>query len=227
LENVFKKLSDEERESVLLKGLKEKAFFVFKLPARIIKTKLLSLNRASYIMCSRPSSIHTLRTRQEVIVIMVLDGERYFFKSVAFIAEGALVFKRKVDFYHLIRRRDKRLKIPQAYPANLMIKRMNNGLAFLRSLMFDFSESGCRVGLNTELPKMEVGDELVGNLRMGDRRAVEVTGTVKHVTRSKSGAILQTLGLEFKFPEDQSPTQVKNLFLDLQRELFVEFYGKR
>jgi hypothetical protein len=93
--------------------------------------------------------------------------------------------------------------------------------------MFDFSESGCRVGLNTELPKMQIGDELVGNLRMGDRRTVEVTGTVKHVTRSKTGAILQTVGLEFKFPENHSPAQIKNLFLDLQRELFVEFYGKQ
>lgn len=227
MENIFKKLSEDEREAILLKGIKQRAFFVFKLPARIIKTKLLSLNQASYIMCSRPSSIHTLRTRQEVIIIMVLDGERYFFKSIAFVAEGALVFKRKVDFYHLIRRRDKRLKIPQAYPASLMIKRMNNGLAFLRTLVFDFSESGCRVGLNTEVPKIEIGDQLVGNLRMGDRRAVEVIGKVMHATRSKSGAVRQTLGLKFQFPENETTTAVKNLFLDLQRELFVEFYGKR
>lgn len=227
MENVFKKLSVDEREVVLQKALKEKAFCVFKMPSRVIKSRLVSLKKPNYLTCSCPPNLHTLRTRQEVVVVMVFEGERYFFKSVAYVADGLMMFRRKVDFYHLIRRRNKRLKMPQAYPANLMIKRWNNGLAFLRSLIFDFSESGCQVGLNTDVPKIEPGDELVGNLRMGDRRAVEVTGVVKHVSRSKSGAIRQTLGLNFQFPQNQSPTQVKNLFLDLQRELFIEFYGKR
>lgn len=227
MENIFKKLSVDEREVVLQKALKQKAFFVFKMPTRIIKTKINTLKKPSYITCSCPSDLHTLRTRHEVVIVLVLDGERYFFKSSAFVAEGFLMFRRKVDFYHLIRRRNKRLKIPNVYPASLMIKRHNDGLAFLKSLIFDFSESGCKVGLNTEIPKIEIGDELVGNLRMGDRRAVEVTGVVKHATRSKSGAIRQTLGLSFEFPQNQSTTQVKNLFLDLQRELFIEFYGKR
>ncbi len=227
MENIFKKLSADEREVVLQKALKQKAFFVFKMPTRIIKSKIITLKKTAYITCVCPSDLHTLRTRHEVIIVLVLEGERYFFKSFAYVAEGFLMFRRKVDFYHLIRRRNKRLKIPQAYPASLMIKRHNSGLAFLKSLMFDFSESGCKVGLNTEVPKIEVGDELVGNLRMGDRRAVEVTGVVKHASRSKSGAIRQTLGLSFEFPQNQSTTQVKNLFLDLQRELFIEFYGKR
>lgn len=227
METIFKKLSVDEREVVLQKALKEKAHCVFKMPSRIIKSRLISLKKPNHLTCTCPANLHTLRTRHEVIVVLVFEGERYFFKSLVYVADGVMMFRRKIDFYHLIRRRDKRLKMPQAYSANLMIKRWNDGLAFLRSIIFDFSESGCRVGLNTEVPKIEVGDELVGNLRMGERRAVEVTGTVKHASRSKTGAIRQTLGVKFQFPQKQSTTAVKNLFLDLQRELFVEFYGKK
>jgi mannuronan synthase len=223
----FKKLSPDDREIILQKAMKEKALFVFKFGAKTIKAKMLNLKRANYIACVCPSEIHTLRTRQDVVVIMVLEGERYFFQSFVFVDEEQLLFKRKVDFYHLVRRKNKRLKIPHAMPASLMIKRLNGNLSFLKAVLADFSDTGCKLSLNTEFPKIDIGDELTGNLKIGDRRAVEITGVVKHHVRSAEGARRQTFGLNFQFPNGHATTMVKSLFLDLQRELFVEFYGKK
>lgn len=224
---MFRKLLPEDREIILQKALREKAIFVFKTPQKAVKAKINNLKRANYISCTCPAELHALRTREDVIVVMVLEGERYFFKSFAFLDEGMLLFKRKVDFYHLVRRKNKRLKIPASFPASLMIKRLNGNLSFLKGIVFDISDTGCQLGLNTEVPKLKLGDELIGNLKMGDRRAVEITGIVKHHVLPKSGAMKQTFGLNFEFPHGHASTLIRNLFLDLQRELFVEFYGKQ
>ncbi|MBL7542981.1 MAG: PilZ domain-containing protein [Bdellovibrionaceae bacterium] len=224
---LFKKILPEERELLLQKALKEKAFFVFKGTQKAIKSKINDLKRPNYITCVCPAELMSLRTRQDVIVVMVLGEERYFFKSFVFADDGFLLFKRKVDFYHLVRRKDKRQRLPNSFPASLMIKRLNGNLSFLKGIVLDFSDKGCRLGLNTEVPKLQVGDDITGNLKMGERRAVEVTGTIKHHVKSKSGALKQTFGLNFQFPHGHASSLVKSLFLDLQRELFVEFYGKQ
>lgn len=224
---MFRKILPDDREIVLLKALKEKAVFVFKTPQKAVKAKIANLKRPNYITCTCPPELLTLRAREDVIVVMVFEGERYFFKSFAFIDEGMLLFKRKVDFYQLVRRKNKRLKIPSAFPASFMIKRLNGNLSFLKGIVFDFSDTGCQAGLNTDVPKIKVGDEVVGNLRMGERRAIEVTAVVKHHFQPKTGNMKQTFGLKFQFPHGHATTLVKNLFLDLQRELFVEFYGKQ
>lgn len=224
---IFRKILPEDREVILQKAMREGALFVFKTAQKAIKTKISSLKRPNYITCACPPELHRLRTREDVIVVMVLDSERYFFRSFAFSDEGDLLFKRRVDFYHLVRRKNKRLNLPTAYPASFMIKRLNGSLAFLKAIVLDFSDTGCRVSLNTEMPKIEVGDELIGNLKMNERRAVEVSGVVKHHVRPKSGPMKQTLGLKFQFAHAHATSLVKSLFLDLQKELFVEFYGKK
>lgn len=224
---IFRKLSPEDREVILQRGLKENALFVFKSPQKVLKARFASLKRPNYISCILPLDLVSLRTKEDVIVVMVLEDERFFFKTFAFIDDGQLLFKRKVDFFHLIRRKNKRLKLPTGFEATLMVKRLNGNLSFLRGLVLDFSDTGCRVGLITDLPKIGVGDEITGNLRMGDKRAVEITATVKHHKIARSGAIKQSFGLQFALPSTHARNVIKALFLDLQRELFAEFYGKK
>lgn len=223
----FKKLLPEDRENVLQRALKENAVFVFKSPQKPIKAKICSLKRPNYITCVRPTDIVSLRTREDIIVVLVLEEERYFFKTFAFVDEGELHFKRKVDFYHLVRRKNKRFRFPANYEATFMIKRLNGALSFLRGIMSDFSDIGCRVSLITDLPKIKVDDEVIGNLKIGGNRSVEVTAVVKHHEYLKSGKVKQTFGLKFVFSTTHSKNMVKSLFIDIQRELFAEFYGKK
>jgi hypothetical protein len=224
---IFRKLLPEDREKVLQKGLQDGAQFVFKSPQKAVRVKLNNLKRPNYITCNRPAEVASLRTKEDVIVVMVLDDERYFFMSFAFVDDGFLFFKRKVDFFHLVRRKNKRLKFPANFEAILMIKKLNGNLSFLRGIVSDFSDTGCRLGLITELPKIGIGDQIVGNLKMGDKRSIEITAVVKHHEKSRAGATKQTFGLNFVFPTSHAKNMVKSLFLDLQRELFVEFYGKK
>lgn len=223
----FKKILPEDREKILQRALAEGAFFVFKSPQKAIKAKINNLKRPNYITCLRPADLAMLRTKEDVIVVMVLGDERYFFKSFAFVDDEFLLFKRKVDFFHLVRRKNKRMRFPINFEATLMIKRLNGSLSFLRGIIADFSDTGCRLGLINEVPKIKVGDEIVGNLKMGDKRSIEVTAIVKHHESRKTGATKQTFGLNFVFLSGHAKNMVRSLFLDLQRELFVEFYGKK
>ena len=224
---VFKKLLPEDRETILLRAIDEGAIFVFKSPQKTVRAKINNLKRPNYITCDRPADLAMLRTKEDVIVVLVLSDERYFFKSFAFVDDGYLFFKRKVDFFHLVRRKNKRLRFPAKYEATLMIKRLNGSLSFLRGIIADFSDTGCRLGLINDIPKIRIGDEIVGNLKMGEKRSIEVTANVKHHEIKKSGQIKQTFGLSFVFSTSHAKSMVKSLFLELQRELFIEFYGKK
>ncbi len=224
---IFKKLLPEDRETLLQRAVDEKALFVFKSTQKAIKAKISNLKRPNYICCSRPSDVAMLRTKADVVIVMVLGEERYFFKSFAFVDDDYLFFKRKVDFYQLVRRKNKRFKFPDKFEATLMIKRLNSNLSFLRGIVSDFSDTGCKLSLITSVPEINVGDEVVGNLKMGDKRGLEVSATVRHHEKPKSGTKKQTFGLSFIFPTSHSKNMIKSLFLELQRELFAEFFGNK
>lgn len=222
---IFKKISEEAKEKVLQYALLNKTQLVFKYSdTKVIRARIDNLNRKYYITCKRPKDLITLKTKEEAIAILPYGEERYFFKSFLHIEGNYLLFRRDSDMYHLKRRQNKRLKIPASFPASLMIKKQNHNLTFLKAVILDFSDTGCKVALNTESPIFKKGDELIGTLRVGNKNGVEVHGELKHHFRSEKGKFKQTFGLKFVKLSSYQESYVKTLFLDLQRELFAESY---
>lgn len=219
----FKKLSDEHKERILQYSLLNKTQIVFKYSdTKVIRARIDNLNRKYYITCKRPKDLIALKTKEEAIAVLPYEDERYFFKSFLHIEGNYLLFRRDAVMYQLKRRRNKRLKIPSSYPASFMIKKQNHNLTFLKAVIIDFSDSGCKVSLNTETPVFQKGDEVLGSIRIGDKNGVEVHGEVKHHYKSESGKYKQTFGLKFVKLSNYQESYLKTLFLDIQRLIFSE-----
>ncbi|MCB0369190.1 MAG: PilZ domain-containing protein [Bdellovibrionales bacterium] len=221
----FKKISEATKEKILQYTLINKTVIVFKYSgSKIIRARIENLNRKYYITCRRPKDLVSLRTKEQATAVIPYQEERYFFKSFLHIEGNSLFFRRDSEMFHLKRRKNKRLKIPTNYPAMLMIKKQNHNLTFLRATIHDFSDLGCKVTLNTESPAFKKGDLIIGTLRIGNKKGVEINAEVKHHFRSKKGKNKQTFGLQFIKLSAYQESYIKSLFLDLQREIFMESY---
>jgi hypothetical protein len=222
---IFKKVSEETKEKILQYALINKTQIVFKYSdTRVIKTRIENLSRKYYITCKRPKDLLTLKTKEEAIAVIPYEDERYFFKSFLHIEGNNLLFLRDSEFYHLKRRQNKRLKVPSNYPASFMIKKQNHNLTFLKAVIIDFSDTGCKVSLNTETPIFKKGDEVIGTIRLGNKNGVEVHAEVKHHYRTEKGKFKQTFGVKFVKLSNYQESYIKTLFQELQREIFTGIY---
>ncbi len=217
---IFKQVTEELKEKILHFALLNKTMIVFKYAdSKVIRTHIESLSRKYYITCKRPKELITLRTKEEAMAVLPYAEERYFFKSYLLVEGNYLLFKRDSEFYHLKRRRNRRIKIPSSYLAFLMIKKQNFNLTFLKAVLLDFSESGCKVALNTDTPLFKKGDELIGTLRIGTKNGVEVNAELMHCFRSEKGKFKQTFGLRFIKTSHYQESYLKTLYSELQSEL--------
>lgn len=222
---IFKKISDEMKEKILQYAMANKTQVVFKYSdSKVIKARIDNLNRKYYITCKRPKDLLSLKTKEEAIAVVPYEDERYFFRSFLHIEGNYLLFLRDSVFYHLKRRQNKRLKVPANYPASFMIKKQNHNLTFLKAVIIDFSDTGCKVSLNTDTPVFKKGDEIIGTIRMGNKSGVEIHAELKHHYRNEKGKYKQTFGVKFVKLSSYQESYIKTLFQELQREIFSGMY---
>lgn len=218
---IFKKISEETKEKILQHAFLNRTQIVFKYSdSKVIRARIDNLNRKYYITCRRPKDLLTLKTKEEAIAVIPYDEERYFFKSFLHIEGNFLLFRRDAEMYHLKRRKSKRLKIPGTYPASLMIKKQNHNLTFLKAVIIDFSETGCKLALNTDTPIFKKGDEIIGTIRMGNKNGVEVHAELKHHYRTEKGKFKQTFGIKFVKLSNYQESYIKTLMQEIQKEIF-------
>ncbi|MCK6597072.1 MAG: PilZ domain-containing protein [Bdellovibrionaceae bacterium] len=223
MNEIFKKVTLEEREVIWQQACLEKAGVIFQLNQKtMIKSRIEGFYLKSYVACRRPKHYASLKTKSEASSVLTFANENYFFKSLFHIEGDSLLFRKNVDLFYLPRRKNKRLKIPDHLSAMLMIKKQNENLTFLRAEILDFSDSGCKIGLNTDKPSFHKGDLIIGNLKFGHKTGMEIHGELKHHFKNENGRFKQIFGLSFEQLSEAQTTQLRKLFVDLQAEIFYE-----
>lgn len=223
----FKKLNSAEKKSLLKEIYDRNLVLHFKFEnSQVYKAKLVRAKKSSALSVRRPSQLSIRFHQKLATVIIAIEQERYFLVSSASLDLQSVNFGTESAIYHLQRRKLRRMPVPGVYPASLMIKKIGGNLSFLKAVIIDISDLGLRVGLNSEVPLIKVGLEVIGTLRLGTRRGIEIKARVRHLTHHSRSSLKQIFGLEIIEMSDYSQSLYKNQLLELQRDIFTIFLGK-
>ena len=222
----FKKLNSTEKRELLEEIHNRNLTLHFKFEdSSVYKAKLLRSTQGDELRVKRPTQLPGRFHRKIATVIIAIDQERYFLVSSALVDMGSVQFSGEGAVYHLQRRKLRRTAVPGVYPASLMIKKVNGSLAFLKGVLLDISDEGIKIGLNSEIPAIKAGWEIVGTLRLGTRRGIEIKGKVRHQSHHPRASLKQVFGLEMTEMSEYSKSLYKNQLLDFQRDIFIIFMG--
>lgn len=187
----------------------------------VFKTHVVANSSKKIITCVRPENLPFSLNNKTVTVNFVVDQEIYFLVTVVTIDPKFVYFNIDTDFFHLARRKNRRLKIPKDYEALFMVKRLATQMSFLRAIVMDLSKEGCRLSLNTDHPLVCLSDTIEGTLKLGDRPSVDMKGVVRYHKLVSNESYKQTFGVQFVDLTLGKTETIEKIVMDLQRELFL------
>lgn len=186
----------------------------------MIKLRAMELNYAEgYLECTNQGSM-TLTDAEELLCHFFLGSEKYYFQATISLVKGQVQLILSENVFHLQRRQNYRVHIPEKYAAHFNILKINGNEEKLIGKLADLSSGGCRVIYTMNAPLMKIGDEVIGQLTIKNQSPIELVGTVRHIKADIGNKIIQNFGIEFK---DIAPTMENRLFaitMDLYKELF-------
>lgn len=219
----FKKLSKEESADLLRRIHEDRCVVFFKFPSSpVYKTKAGGRNWGHSILCARPANLVDDHKGKEGTINVVAGGQIYFIRARAKYDRRKLHLELQTEIHQLVRRKNRRLRIPEGREASFITKSVVGKTLFLKGVVQDISLQGCRLALNVSQPALKSGDVLIGHLKVGRRRTQLVTGTVRHHRKMQTGRYDQIFGLQFTSFDGDSEMKVGEMLVDLQRDNFTE-----
>lgn len=228
-QTIFKKvgLSDKkmlfreiasDRLQVALKGEGDEIFHLIAIQTEKDET----------LLCHHTADSKDFEKAQKVMVNFPFKSERYFFQSELSFNSGWAVLKIDADLFQLQRRTNARIDIPDKYEAIFTLHRHNGKSYFLESRIKDVSAGGLKIEMPLGAPELVVGEKVKGTMRLGARRAIEFELEVRFSQRKDiQGSLFHVVGLQFLNVEHLLENRLLSLMMDLQRELYLKYAGKR
>lgn len=180
------------------------------------------------LQCSVPFGLNSPKQEKELLGNFFLGGERYFFKTPVKVDGDVVVLRMDADLFHLQRRQNYRIKIPENYQATLLISSVNRLGVKLSGQISDLSSGGCRVILTASEPLLKPDDVLDAHVVVGKRDSLEIEGIVRHHKVEKGAAITkQVFGVEFKTLSSLIEGRLFAITMDLHREFFSRLNSKK
>jgi hypothetical protein len=155
----------------------------------------------------------------ELILQITLGGEKYLCSSPFHFHEDRVVIKTTGPLYHLQRRDDFRLKIPESFQAEFRIQSVNKALRPQALKIFDLSGGGCRVNHSSVPDPLKIGDVLTGEISIVGRPTISISAEVRHVIEDEPHKT-QSLGLMFIEVSTSMKNRLSGLVMDLYRQFF-------
>lgn len=149
-----------------------------------------------------------------------LGGEKYYFQTKARVSKGTIVIRIPDELYHLQRRQNYRVRLPEIYPAFYNIIQVNSKPEKIPGRLADLSSQGCRVVYRMDSPLMKMGDKVIGQLVIGQRAPIEVHGIVRHIKTHEGSKVIQTFGIEFMPLPSILENKLFAITMELHKELF-------
>lgn len=179
------------------------------------------------LQCSVPFGLQLPKNEKELLGNFFLGGERYFFKTPVLVNSDVIILRMDADLFHLQRRQNYRIKIPENYQATFLVSSLNKAPTKLSGQIFDLSSGGCRVVLTASTPILEHGDILSGHIVIGKRDPLEIEGVIRHHKLEKGAALTkQIFGVEFRQLSSLIEGKLFAITMDLHREFFSRLNTK-
>lgn len=169
--------------------------------------------------CSFESST-TLKNQEEYLGHFFLGGEKYYFQTSAQIHQGKVAVPIPAELYHLQRRQNYRVRIPEGYKAFYNLILVNDQPAKITGQLLDLSSQGCRFLSTMTSSSLKMGDAVTGQLIIPKRSPMEIQGVVRHIKVDDLNKDIQTFGIEFT---PLTPIVENKLFaitMEIHKEVF-------
>jgi hypothetical protein len=180
------------------------------------------------IACSVPLGMPLPTGEKDLLCNFFIGGERYFIKSLPGIDKDLVVLRTDQDLFHLQRRQNYRIKIPENFSALFLISEHRNSPVKLSGYIYDLSSGGCRVELIASNPVLAVGDEVTGHICIDKKEPIELKGVIRHhkLEAFASRTSKQTFGLEYTSLTPLLEGKLFAITMDLHREFFSRLNSK-
>jgi hypothetical protein len=155
----------------------------------------------------------------ELILQITLGGEKYLCSSPFHFRGNRIYIKTTGPLYHLQRRDDFRLKIPDSFKAHLNVATINNNDVTQSLKIFDLSGGGCRVSYSTKTGPLKTGDIVTGEILIAGRPSIQISAEVRHAIEDETQKT-QSLGLSFTNISTVMKNRLSGLVMDLYRQFF-------
>ncbi len=186
----------------------------------IYKLKAARFSNQRLYCIQQPDSSKLTITHEVMISSFMLGGDKYFFQAEAQYDDGEVFFMTAFDLFHLQRRQNYRVKIPESYNATMSIEEINGQAVKLKAQLYDISSGGCRMVYESGKIILKMDDFMKTRVIIGRKDPMEISAMVRHIAPDPLNKKAHVLGLEFK---PLSPNMESRLFaitMDLHRELF-------
>lgn len=188
----------------------------------ICKLRVTAYNSKSQSLECVFESSTTLKPQEEYLGHFFLGGEKYYFQTKAQFHQDRVAVPLPKELYHLQRRQNYRVRIPDSYHAFYNIILVNGVAQKITGQLADLSSQGCRVVYRMDNPLMKIGDQVTGHLIIAKRPPIEIQGIVRHIKVDEGNKVIQTFGIEFT----PLPPIVENKLFAITMEIHKDVFKR-
>ncbi len=134
---------------------------------------------------------------EEYLGHFFVGGDKYYFQGKAEIDQSRLIVPVPLEIYHLQRRQNYRVNVPESLSAYFNIVQVNQKSQNIVGQISDLSSQGCRVAYKVSAPLLRLNDYVTGHLIVGKRSPIEIQGQIRHIKVDEKNVTMQTFGIEF------------------------------
>lgn len=205
----------QRKTLLLIKGDEE---YIYKIvPVKFVDNKFLT---CAYIK----DEDQRMKVSQPIIINFQVDEDRYFFQSQGRPSGDFIDVDLTTDLFILQRRKTPRVELPGDYPNSMTITELNNKTIYLHGAILDFSAGGAKLTMDCVDPHLKAGDEIRVVMHLNKRNPLSMYCVVKHQARKPEEFDKpQIFGVQFSGMNSVMENKMLNLFMDIQRELFLKF----
>lgn len=229
MKDVFKKVHLSDKKKILKKIVEDRLVCLVKTESNDVQQVVpIKIMDDKIVECSFVKGKEfDLKNSEMGIVSVNADDEKYFFYGLVTINGGKVYIDIQGDLFYLQRRKSARLEMPENYRASCrIIDYKGNPLPFDCDVL-DISSGGCKISLTSLEPLIKVEALLTLKITLGHRSPFEVNGEVRHVKPIHDFSDLpQVMGIQFVKYDSKFEGKMLNLYMDVQREIFLKFLKK-
>lgn len=216
-ENVFKKIGESESRRIMREACEQRLEVLVVNEDQDLSFRTVGSGIKGEMTYSIISS-NSEENGKFFMLSFVLDGEKYFCKSVCYVHKEKLTLAEDFEVYQLQRRAHMRVEIEGGVVAIFNILEVEGKKKFVESKVLDVSAGGARLAIPKKDLVLNVGDTFSGALKLSFRNGIQLIATVRSILPSKKSDI-SIVGVQFMYDDPSIETRLFTMVMNLSREI--------
>ncbi len=227
--DIFKKVHLSDKKRIFRQIATENTLLLLKVEKQDVKRIIVKRNlddRTLECECQKGDDLDLQIPEVAVINLTHLE-DRYFFSGVVRTLQKQIHIDIQGELFYLQRRKSARMEIPDSYVAKAKVFDFYGKKIQLEFKVIDFSSGGCKISLSSMLPLIRTQERFKMLITLGNRSSFEAEVEVRHTKEIfKLTDLPQVLGVQFINSDPFFEGKMLNLYMDVQREIYLKFIKK-